>query len=308
MVNKYGQWHDFCRDSGSLRATIPVCNLFNESPAQQFGSSASGFGGCDLQGIGLSEGRKLANLGSILFAAIAILLSLFLIWRSNVKKAAVGRREMQLFLFGYVVIEICEIFTVGGFPLNGGVRRAFSAAHIAAVTATSWILMLNGVVGYQLLEDGTAISMALVFGSSLAFFVGTGYIALDTGFGWTDFWKSSLESPNQSYALYTLYLLIPLFFIVVFFLLEGFLVLRILGEKKPMLYLLLAALFFAIGQIFQFVISVHICNSTNGKINGGLFETLFTLLAVGTIWKFWSSITEDDWPMPGSADGNQGYT
>jgi hypothetical protein len=32
-------------------------------------------------------------------------------------------REMQLFLAGYFVIEICEIFTVGGFPLDGGVRR-----------------------------------------------------------------------------------------------------------------------------------------------------------------------------------------
>ncbi|KAF2432541.1 hypothetical protein EJ08DRAFT_695303 [Tothia fuscella] len=48
---------------------------------------------------------------------------------------------------------------------------AFSAAHIAAVAATSWILMLNGIVGYQLLEDGTAISMELVFGSSLAFLI-----------------------------------------------------------------------------------------------------------------------------------------
>jgi hypothetical protein len=29
---------------------------------------------------------------------------------------------MQLFLLGYIVIEICEIFTVGEFPLSGRVR------------------------------------------------------------------------------------------------------------------------------------------------------------------------------------------
>ena len=63
-------------------------------------------------------------------------------------------------------------------------------------------------------------------------------------------------------------------------------------------YLLSAALLFAIGQVFQYVISVHICTGTSGKINGGLFETLFTLLSVVMIWIFWSSITEDDWPMP----------
>jgi hypothetical protein len=29
---------------------------------------------------------------------------------------------MQLFLLGYIIISICEIFTIGGFPLNDTVR------------------------------------------------------------------------------------------------------------------------------------------------------------------------------------------
>lgn len=29
---------------------------------------------------------------------------------------------MQLFLIGYIIIEICEIFTVGEFPLDPKVR------------------------------------------------------------------------------------------------------------------------------------------------------------------------------------------
>lgn len=94
--------------------------------------------------------------------------------------------------------------------------------------------MLNGIVGYQLLDDGTAVSIGLLVISSLVLFVGTGYIALDTGFSWTGYWDSSLELPNQAYALYTLYQLVPLVFLVIFFLLESFLVLRILGERKPM--------------------------------------------------------------------------
>ncbi|RAR07854.1 tfiih basal transcription factor complex p44 subunit [Stemphylium lycopersici] len=254
MVNSYGEFSDFCRDSGNQWSTLP---------------------------------------GSIILCGIAILVSAFLLWRSQRKKAAVGRREMQLFLLGYVVISICEIFTIGGFPLNDTVRIVFVAIHIGAITATSWILMLNGAVGYQLLDDGTAVSIGLLLISSLIIFVGTGYIALDTGLGWTDFWNSTLSPPNQAYALYTLYQLVPLFFIVVFFLLEAFLVLRILGERKPMLYLLTAALLFAISQVFQYVISVHICNGTDGKINGGLFSTLFTLLSVVMIWVFWRMADSD---------------
>jgi hypothetical protein len=141
---------------------------------------------------------------------------------------------MQLFLLGYIIISICEIFTIGGFPLNSTVRIVFVAIHIAAITATSWILMLNGAVGYQLLDDGTAVSIGLLLISSVVIFVGTGYIALDTGLSWTGFWDDTRFVPNQAYALYTLYQLVPLVFIVIFFLLEAFLVLRILGERKPM--------------------------------------------------------------------------
>ena len=69
---------------------------------------------------------------------------------------------------------------------------------------------------------------------------------------------------------------------------------------SSIVYLIGAVLLFAIGQIFQYVISTHICQGTHGKVDGALFETFFTLLSVVTIWVFWSSITEDDWPMPAS--------
>lgn len=141
---------------------------------------------------------------------------------------------MQFFLMGFIIIEICEIFTVGGFPLDGGVRRAFSAVHIAAVVATTWILLMNGAVGYQVIDDGTPLSLALIFGSAAALFIGTGYIALDTGFSWTGYFDDTLTGDNRAYALYTLYQLVPLVFLVIFFVLETVLVLKVLGEIRPM--------------------------------------------------------------------------
>ncbi|MCJ1469974.1 hypothetical protein MMC07_008619, partial [Pseudocyphellaria aurata] len=175
---------------------------------------------------------------------------------------------------------------------------AFSGIHMGAIVATLWILLLNGVVGFQILDDGTPISLGLLLASALAFFVGTGYIALDTGFSWTGHFDRSLTAPNRNIGLYVLYQLLPLVCLAGFFLLETVLVLRVLGEKKPMLYLVGSALLFAVGQVFQYVISTHLCNASDGKINGALFETLFTLLSVIMVWIFWSSITEDDWPEP----------
>ncbi|KAJ5661701.1 uncharacterized protein N7477_009317 [Penicillium maclennaniae] len=285
---QFGNFHDFCRDS-----TLPVCNLFkvNQPPNLHYN-------GCPLYGIKLSGDRYLANLGSILLAFIAILVSVVLIWRSERKHAAVGRREMQLFLIGFIVIEICEIFTVGGIPLEDSVRKGFSAVHIASITATCWILLMNALVGFQLLDDGTPASIGLVCGSAVVLFVGTGYIALDTAFDWTGHFAPSHADPNRNIGLYVLYQLFPLVCLFLFYVLEAVLVLRVLGEFRPMFYLTGATLLFAIGQIFQYVISVHLCEASNSKINGALFETLFTLLAVTGIWTFWSSITEDDWPLP----------
>jgi len=158
--------------------------------------------------------------------------------------------------------------------------------------------MLNAIVGYQIIDDGTPLSMGLVVASAVALLIGSGYIALDTGFQWTGHFNSSYEPPNRNIGIYVLYQLAPLVFLVAFFVLETILVLRILGERKPMLYLGGAAILFALGQIFNYVISPYICNGTAGKIDGALFETLFTLLAVVVTWIFWASITEDDWPMP----------
>lgn len=122
--------------------------------------------------------------------------------------------------------------------------QGFVAAHIAAIIATTWILMLNGLVGYQLLDDGTAMSLGLILVSAAILFIGTGFIALDTGFSWTGYFDDTLQS-DRSYSLYTLYQLAPLVFLFVFFCLETFLVVRVLGETKPMSMYPLSVLYVA---------------------------------------------------------------
>jgi len=166
------------------------------------------------------------------------------------------------------------------------------------VVGTTWILLLNAIVGYQFFDDGTLVSLVPMIVTSAMLLIGSGYIALDTGLSWTGYWDDSLTGNNRNIALYVLYQLAPLVFLFLFFVLESILVIRVLGERKPMMYLGAAALLFAVGQIFNYIASIHICNGTDAKIDGAMFETLFTLLSVVAVWIFWSSITEDDWPMP----------
>lgn len=78
------------------------------------------------------------------------------------------------------------------------------------------------------------MSVGLVLLSAAALFIGTGYIALDTAFSWTGYFDSTLVNPNKAYALYTLYQLIPLLFLVLFFVLMTVVMIKVLGDPRPM--------------------------------------------------------------------------
>ncbi|RKF78339.1 Chitin synthase export chaperone [Golovinomyces cichoracearum] len=289
-LTQFGNFHSFCRDS-----TLPVCNLF---PQFGYANLDRLQDGCRLTGFSLSGGEYVGNLGSAVIAAIAILVTTLLLLLSERKPAAVGRREIQLFLLTFMLTQICEIFTVGMFPLNNTVRIVFTSIHLGSILSCAWILMLNAIVGFQQWEDGTLPSVGSLIVSAAILCLGAAYIALDTGLSWTGHFDSSLTSPNRNIGLYVLYLLLPWIFIFISFVLESILVLRVLGEIRPIFYLVIAALLFIIGQLFNYVASIHICNASSGKINGALFKTFFTLLSVVMAWVFWSSITEDDWPSP----------
>lgn len=96
--------------------------------------------------------------------------------------------------------------------------------------------IINGAVGMELIDDGTILSIILILASAACFLVGVGYVALDTGLNWSGYWNGPTvqAGDNRSYALYTLYLLAPLLFLCIYFVVEAVVVVGILGEKKPM--------------------------------------------------------------------------
>lgn len=155
------------------------------------------------------------------------------IYAVNRKQAAVGRREMQILFAWYIIVSLCDIFTTGGFHASEKVLLAFSAVHLAAITAMAWVLFLTAMVSYQLMRDGSATSISLVLGSSLVIFVGTMYIALDTGLRWTGYFeKSRYELHHNNIGLYVLYLGLPLVGVVAYTSIQIDLLCRVLNEKS----------------------------------------------------------------------------
>jgi hypothetical protein len=95
-------------------------------------------------------------------------------------------------------------------------------------------LLINAIVGYQLMDDGTPLSVALTATSGLAVFVGVAYVGVDTGFNYSGTFEINDPDTMRNYALYVLYLLLPLLLIVAYFILESVLVLGVLRETRPM--------------------------------------------------------------------------
>ena len=247
---------------------------------------------------------------------------------------------MQIFLAGYIVIEICEIFTVGGFPLDSDVRkvRGFVMDSCRFLSLTN-MGVIPGIFGRPYSRHhGYMLDSSLKLISELPdprrrhldlhlplprlrrrpvhrdrlHRIGHG-VQLD---GWI---RSKLHAAQSKYSPVRAVPAIP----------AGLSLLLLCSgnchrpwdfarrkanayvtHTKPSrlsrtdmlhtVYLVLSTVLFAIGQIFQYIISSHLCHATHGKINGTLFETFFTLLSVIIIWLFWSSITEDEWPAPSS--------
>ena len=75
------------------------------------------------------------TIGDSIVCAIAIIVTVFLFIVTERRKAAVGitllfdennvlgRREMELVLVGYFLINVCQIFSLGGFLTNDTVVK-----------------------------------------------------------------------------------------------------------------------------------------------------------------------------------------
>ncbi|KAK7203022.1 chitin synthase III catalytic subunit [Myxozyma melibiosi] len=285
MSSNYGNFDSFCRYSN-----LPACNLFDYDYQQH----------CALRGFTTAGNGRIENLGLMLISFFACITCLLFIYTAQRRTAAVGRREMQILFFSYLILSISAIFASGGFIFNRTILVYFSAIEIGATAATAWLLVVNAIVAYQILPDGGFLSVSLTFLSGLAFFIGVGYIALDSAFNWTNTFDSAPSRPElmRNYALYTTYLLWPILAISLYLILQFNLVVRVLRERKPLLLLFPAFILFVIGQIFEFVISRYICSGTTGHIDGSMFACLFTLFSFGGLWAFWTDITEDHWIDP----------
>ncbi len=89
-----------------------------------------------------------------------------MLWHVHSKYTAVGRKEMLVFLYTYGVSEFLVMFLDSAvIPTHIKAYLWFTAIYIGLKTALFWALMLIGFVGFQFAEDGTLVSLLMLWRS-----------------------------------------------------------------------------------------------------------------------------------------------
>ncbi|KAF9560293.1 hypothetical protein CPC08DRAFT_480032 [Agrocybe pediades] len=220
---------------------------------------------------------------------VAIIMTAIMILHIRSKYTAVGRKEIVMFFWMYMVIEFLAMFLDSGvIPTANAAYPWFAAVYTGIVAATFCCLLINAFVGFQFAEDGTPLSLwflriscLVVFG--ISFFVAIATFQQKFGFNYT-----------KPIGLFIIYLIWPLICVPVYIISQLILVFRTLEDRWPIGDIVFGTVFFAGGQVLLFAFSVTICDAIKHYIDGLFFFTLCILLSVMMVYKYWDDITRED--------------
>ncbi|RIA92852.1 chitin synthase III catalytic subunit [Glomus cerebriforme] len=234
-------------------------------------------------------GTLIFQPATIIIHIIALIMTSIMIYHIKSKYTAVGRKEIVMFFYLYMMVTFLELLLVSGIiPTASKIYPYFTAAHIGLITATFWCLLLNGFVGFQFAEDGTPLSLWSIRISSLVIFAAVFALSLATFLN-----KAGFNALNPV-ALWIVLYIFNGAALVIYVVLQIVLVLNTLDDRWPLGDILFGISFYVIGQVILYEFSVRICDTVKHYIDGLFFGTICTLLAVMMVYKYWDSITKED--------------
>ncbi|KAI9471932.1 MAG: chitin synthase III catalytic subunit [Benjaminiella poitrasii] len=235
------------------------------------------------------SGNIIFQPSTLIMDVVAIIMTMIMIYHIRSKYTAVGRQEIVMFFYMYMLTTLLEMLLVTGIiPTSSPAYPWFTAIHIGLSCSTYWCLLLNGFVGFQFAEDGTPLSLWSIRISSFIWFIVTGFLAIGTFKG-----VGALGYNNQA-ALWIFYIVLNYVMFFIYIVSQIILVINTLDDRWPLGDILFAAAFYAIGQVLMYVFSVVICDNTKHYVDGMFFGVICNLLTVMMIYKYWDSITKED--------------
>lgn len=191
-----------------------------------------------------------------------------------------GRKEIITVFYIYLALTICSlIIDAGVVPPKSGPFPYFVAVQSGLVSSLCACLLVNGFVGFQLYEDGTALSVWLIRISSVAMFAMTFVISLLTFKSWGGL------GPENTIGLFVVLYLFNAICVAIYIVMQLLLVVNTLDDRWPIGHICFGLLVFIIGQVLLYEFSDVICNNVQHYLDGLFFATFCNLLAVMMVYK-----------------------
>jgi len=268
---EFGSFDFFCN-----KVSLPMCSLVGDKIMPE----------CYSRNLEVKN-YLIFQAATIVMGFVALIMAFIMIIHIKSKYTAVGRREVVMFFYTYSLYIVVEMVASSGvIPMYHMYYSWVVATYIGIVGATCTVLLISGLVSFQWIEDGTAKSLWLVRVSGLISF-GINFAASVLTF------NGSLPK-DKPLILFTLFFVVNGAEILIYFLMQVFLVITVLDEKWPLGAILFGAAFYIIGIVSEFVFAREICELCGHYIDGLFFGVTFILLAVMMVYKYWDSITKED--------------
>lgn len=196
---------------------------------------------------------------------------------------------MTSFFYLYTLLSMCSlVIDCGVVPPASSAYPYFVAVQCGLVSATCICLMIGGCVGFAMYEDGTTLSVWLIYGCSAVMFLISFAVSLLTFKGWGGL------GPENTIGLFVVVYLFSAIFLAVYIVCQIIMVLGTLEQRWPLLHIILGVVALIVGQVLMYAFSEIICDNVEHYVDGLFFATLLNLLAVMMVYKYWDSITQED--------------
>jgi len=270
---KFGSFDYFCNS-----VVMPLCALVGDKVEPK----------CYARNIDIG-GSLLFQPATLAILFVALVMTSIMIYHIKSKYTAVGRKEIVLFFYAYMIVIIIELMLdSGAIPVSSKVYPYVVAMYYGMVISSYIILLLNGFVGFQWAEDGTATSLWIIRGSAIIGFLATFFISIAT---FNSFAGFNSESPVLLFLIFFVFCPAT---IIIYVILQIILVIKTLDDRWPLGDICFGISFFIIGIIGQFFLSEVICTIGDHYLDGLFWGVVFNLLSVMMVYKYWDSITKED--------------
>ncbi|KAK2041179.1 chitin synthase export chaperone [Colletotrichum somersetense] len=220
---------------------------------------------------------------------VALLMTVVMILHIRGKFTAVGRKEILMFFYIYMLLSFISLCVDAGVvPPGSDPYPYFVSVQNGLTSALVTCLLINGFVGFQLYEDGTLLSVWLLRVCSLAAFAVCFLVSLATFKSWVGL------GPTNTVGLFVVLYLLNAIELFVYVALQILLVVRTLQDRWPLGDIAFGLFFFVVGQVILYAASTQICTAVSHYLDGLFFATICNLLGVMMVYKYWDSITRED--------------